>query len=200
MRFPNSQLPTISLLPKSYPDLLHTNSSLEKTIKTRAINARQYLTHLIETRRAAPRKSLRVPTATEGTEAAPEISATKRGDRRAPERSPRDQTPRPLRSVGATPIVRARLVLLRRRRRRHASQSVTRCPAIDLGGGTDERVGSGAYLGEGDRAAAAAVRWGCAEGWVEGGGRLVFGLSRRHTHTAALWLAVWNGEEGGLAF
>jgi len=40
-------------------------------------------------------------------------------------------------------------------------------------------------LGEGDRAAAAA-RWGCAEGWVEGGGRLVFGLSRRHTHRCAV--------------
>ena len=52
-------------------------------------------------------------------------------------------------------------------------------------------------------AAAAAARWGCGEGWVGDGGRLVFGLSRRHTHTthttAALWLAVWKGEEG-LAF
>jgi len=55
-------------------------------------------------------------------------------------------------------------------------------------------------------AAAAAARWGCGEGWVGDGGRLVFGLSRRHTYThtthttAALWLAVWKGEEEGLAF
>jgi hypothetical protein len=42
-------------------------------------------------------------------------------------------------------------------------------------------------LGEGDCAAAAA-RWG----WVEGGGRLVFGLWRRHTPTQGGTNASWE--------